>query len=343
MSLLDFPAEVKIQFIRKCSVANRITLSTAHPRVLPLCFDRTLNPKTVGTITLAQLHEVYKHAKTKEEKIQCFLPRILNRLSINNFSEIVDMAMNSECKEFFLVNHKLFLQTLKGKIVLDGEKRHFSKEFFDKFLSLLDKVEGNVLLIFMNIISYESMNLKRFKRVMMKKFTLREKVYYIDVDKTYAKRQIYHIDEVGTPVYESIISLRNYFTFFYESYVVYYNGDINFTCDPVEDMLCRFTDVHVEKENKMVHTHAVIQMLNGKSLEKVRQKIVNVSKEIARLQLADISWGSCDDCNVWHKLPIKRINPDKNTPRIPERFGGWYRLPRPVKLRCHCEYNMYNL
>ena len=174
MSLLNFPPEVTLQFLQKMNFIKRYNLSIADSRLAPLCFDRTLDRKSMKTITLNDLHQWYKQSSTEEERELCFEANILDRLRISNFNEVVHLHMDSDKNKTFADNPKI-LQSLKAKIVLDGENEDLCREFWEMFLCLLDKVEGDFVLVFMNIKSFENMNIELYKEIIFRKRERRDK------------------------------------------------------------------------------------------------------------------------------------------------------------------------
>ena len=145
MSLMKFPHKITLQFLQKIAFYDCINVCMTHPRLSRLCFDRLLDRKSTATISLKELHQLYQQSRTEKEMDQCFNPKILDRLRTNNFNELVHMNMDPENDKFF-ANHKI-LHSFRGKIVLESENEQFSKEFYWKFLDLIERIEGNSDLI----------------------------------------------------------------------------------------------------------------------------------------------------------------------------------------------------
>ena len=120
MSLLNFPSEVSLQLIQKMNLVDRINVSMTHTRLSPLCFDRSLQRKSTGTLTLNELRQLYEQSKTENEKDQCFKSNVLDNVLIKNFNEVVRLYMDQK-NEKFVANGKI-LHHLDGKFVLEGEK-----------------------------------------------------------------------------------------------------------------------------------------------------------------------------------------------------------------------------
>ena len=155
MSLLNFPPEVTLQIMLKLNLFNRINLSMTHSSIMPLCFDKSLDRKSMGTITVNELRQLYQQSRTEKERDQCFNPNILDRIQTENFNEVVHLHMDPMNDHFF-TNHKI-LHSFKGKIVLDGETEQLREDFRQKFLSLIDKIEEeNIFLVFVDVVSLKS-------------------------------------------------------------------------------------------------------------------------------------------------------------------------------------------
>ena len=161
MSLLNFPPEVTLQIMEKLSLFNRTNLSMTHPRIMPLCFDRLLDRKSKKTITVNELRQLHQQSKTDKERDQCFNPNILDRIRMKNFNEVVHLYMDPKNDKFF--SNQQILNSFQGKIVLESEKKQFSRNFCKKFLGLIDRVEGNVYLVLVDM--------KRFRRQIADKCT----------------------------------------------------------------------------------------------------------------------------------------------------------------------------
>ena len=128
---------------------NRTKLSMDIPRLAPLCFDRSIEIFSTESITLDELKQMYKRSVLETKK---YSYTYLRKLQIKNFNELVHLHMNPENEQFISdISTKKLLQCLKGKIILDGKNENCSTLFFQKFLDLLAQVEGNILLVFVNI------------------------------------------------------------------------------------------------------------------------------------------------------------------------------------------------
>ena len=169
MSLLNFPPEITLQFIRKINLIKRHQLALTHSSLVPLCFDRTLDRKPRGTIALNELHKWFVHSRTEEEREICFSANVFNRLCVNNFKEVVHLFMDPNRNEIFVNNPKI-LQFFKGIIVLEGEGEDFCAEFYRIFLLLLARVKGKLLVAFVNIQSFENLNLEHYMELISSKW-----------------------------------------------------------------------------------------------------------------------------------------------------------------------------
>ena len=149
MSLLNFPPEITFQIVQKLNLFNRINLSRVHARIMPLCFDRLLDRKSKRTITINELQLLHQQSRTENEREQCFNPSVLDRIRAKNFNEVVHMHMKPENNQFF-ANQKI-LHSFKGNIVIASENEKFSEDFYEKLLFFIDRVEGDILLVFENV------------------------------------------------------------------------------------------------------------------------------------------------------------------------------------------------
>ena len=175
MSLLNFPLEVSLQLIQKMNIVDRINLSMTHTRLSAVCFDRLLQRNSTKTLTLNELCQLYEQSRTENEKDQCFKSNILDRLLINNFNEVVRLYMDPKYDQ--LVTNGKILHSLGGKFILKGEKEKFSPTFVKQFLWLLEKAEGTLLLVFIDVEELETMNTKHCARILSRKLKRGQKIY----------------------------------------------------------------------------------------------------------------------------------------------------------------------
>ena len=181
----------------------------AEPSLASLCFDQTIDRKPRGTITLNQLHQWFLHSKTEEEREICFKAVVFDRLCINNFKEVVHLFMDPNRNEIFANNPKI-LQSLKGKIVLDGENEDFCAEFFRIFLLLLARLQGDLLIVFVNVKSYENLDQMGYCEVIARKRDCGEKNFLItyncgnDVQIRLGEHQPFSYTYLGREEYHAI-------------------------------------------------------------------------------------------------------------------------------------------
>ena len=269
MSLLDFPPEVTLQFLRKMNSFDRINLSIAHPSLSPLCFDKSLFRKSKGTITIHELHRLYQQSCTEEERRLCFSPHILDRLRIKNFNEVVHLYNGPDSDRF--VSELKVLQLLKGKIVLEGENEPFSMNFLEKFIYLLDSVEGNLLLVFIDVISIRKMNAKIFADIISRKWERGEKVYFIDVG-----------TKIGNShAWEIMPFMNNTLTLSFESHLYKSHSNHGKT---------RIQYLNLEKMNSVENTKVLVDMIDEDNLIEVKQHLVKVLPVLETAQLQ----GACN-------------------------------------------------
>ena len=184
MSILNFPLEVALQILQKHDLFNRINLCMAHSRFFPLCFDKLLDRKFKRTITINELQQLHHQSRTKKESEQCFNPSILDRIRAKNFNEIVHMHMKPENDQFFA--NQNILHYFRGNIILEGENEQFSEDFYQKFLFLIDRVEENLSLMFLNIKGGSSGNIfgPKLKEMLSKKLNSGKEVFFITICKS---------------------------------------------------------------------------------------------------------------------------------------------------------------
>ena len=123
-----------------------------RPRLSPLCFDRLFDHikivyQNTVAITLAINGNHIKgnqQSNTEKGRDQCFDQKIVDRFRTNYFNELVHMNMDLEINKFF-AHHKI-LHSSEEKIVLESENEHFTEDFYQQFLSLIERIEGNLLL-----------------------------------------------------------------------------------------------------------------------------------------------------------------------------------------------------
>ena len=272
MSLLNFPSEVTIQLFQKMTIHERINLCMTHPRLWPLCFDRLLDRKSTATISLKELRQLYHQSRTEKERDQCFNPKILDRLRINNFNEVVHMNMYPENHQFF-DNHKI-LQSFKGKIVLEGENEQFSEDFFQKFLSLIDRIEGNLLLTFVDVKLFQNDYGKRCAQTLSKKLERGERVFLMDLTETICL----------TPTLEEIFNYMKDKLVFLVS-------------DSFESM--QFKELWLSKTNSGANIETMIAMINEDRFVAEKEYLVNV---LPLVKAAELPGGGrdivCEECHA---------------------------------------------
>ena len=268
MSLLNFPPEVALQFIKKMKLIDRINLSMAHTSLLPLCFDKLF------PISLNELRQLYEQSRTEKERDLCFKSNVLDKVLIKNFNEVVHMHMDPKNKEF-LKNGKIF-DSLEGKFVLEGEKEKFSTKFLHKFLCLLDRAKGTILLAFIDVELFGMKYAEYCSRIIMRKLES-QKVYCIEFCKT---------DQSDYSCTQQIRDfMLNGFTILYTSYQLTDTSRIHYTTP--------------RKRNSVANTKEVIAMINEDSLIKVKQHLGTV---LALLEAAELpGYGriiTCGNCSA---------------------------------------------
>ena len=251
---------------------ERINVCRTHPKFSPLCFDKLWDRKSTATISLEELRQLYQQSRTEEERDRCFDPKILNRLRMKNFNEIVLMNMDPENNQFF-ANHKI-LHSFKGRIVLEGENKKFSENFYQHFLSLIDKIEGNLLLTFADLRAFKNNYAEQCAQILSKKLERGEKVFCVD----------FSLQPQHTHGFEIKQCMNNDFTIYYRSYL--FEGNRN-------------NFLTLQKKNSVANTETLIGMINKDRFIGEKQHLVRV---LPLLKAAALPGGGrnieCDNCGA---------------------------------------------
>ena len=285
MSLMDFPPEVKVQFIRKMNLFDRVNLSMADTRLSPLCFDKLLKRNSTETLTLNELHQLYEQSMTENEKDQCFKSNVLDRLLIKNFNEVVHLYMDPK-NEHFVANGKI-MHYLNGNFVLERET--FSGTFVKQFCGLLEKAEGTILLAFVDVRNLDvcsrksEQRAKRCAKILSRKLERGQKVYFIAFYKTI---------RFGNSCAMQILDFMHspfQFTITHRSFQLY--------------ATVRDHRVSIDERNSVGNIKELIDMINGDSLTEVKQ---HLEKVLALVEAAALSVGerdiTCPNCRGASKV-----------------------------------------
>ena len=255
-----------------------------HPRISRLCFDRLLDRNSTAIISLSELRQLYQQSRTEKEKDQCFDPYILDRLRTNDFNEVVNMYMDPE-NDKFDTNYKI-LHSLKGPIVLKGENGTFS-DYFDKhFLNLIDRIEGNLLLVFVDVRAFGRRDAEQCAQVLSKKLERGQKVFCIDFFTL-------------IPGYAYTINQMHSHQCMKDSFTIYYK----FTPCILYGLSTGYThDLKIQNKNGLVNTtKTFISMINGDRFARAKQHLVRVLKIV---KATELSGGGerimCENCFARH-------------------------------------------
>jgi len=282
MSLLNFPSEVTLQVMKKLNLFNRINLSMAHTSLLTLCFDESLDRKSTKTLLLDELRQLHQQSRTEEERYLCFSPDILDRLRIKNFNEVVRLYMNREHEKF--VSNDKILHSLNGKVVLEGENEPFGDEFVHQFSNLIDRIEGDLLLAFVDVESLGNWNAKDCAEIISQKMRRGQKVYCVDFCKSIQWRLSYARDIKR--------NTEELFTVGYDSHLcggsVYMRGgtvrrhwlEFNDKTNSASNINALIDETN-DKTNNVSNINALIDMINEDSL------ILEVKQYLERLLLLE--------------------------------------------------------
>ena len=288
MSLLNFPAEITLQIVHKISLLDRINLSRVHSRMLPLCSDRLLDRNSTKTISLNELHQLYKEARTEKERDACSHPKILDRLRIKNVNEVVYLCMDPK-NEQFIAKHNI-LQSLKGKIILKGESEKFSDIFFQTFLDLINRLDGNLFIAFLdvNFESFENMDLTDIGIIMSNKLELGDEVYVVN----YYKNIQVSNDDI---VWDILLAMDDYFTIYYDS--GWHKCEL------------RNHYIHLDIETSVENTKTLISMMDNDIFLELKQHLVKQILPILEERTATWQQGTtlCGSCDAETDLNSTRI------------------------------------
>ena len=298
MSLLNFPPEVTLQFIQKMNLFDRINLSLADTRLAPLCFDRSLNRNSTDTITLDELRQLYEQSSTENERDQLFKSNVLDKLLIKNFNVVVRLYMDPTDKQ--LVANGKILNSLKGKFVLEGEREKFSTTFIEKFLCLLERAEGTLLLV---IVHVERLGIKyagRCAQILSNKLEHGQKVYFVDFCKTLSNAEKLYT-YANTFVQQIINCMKNF-----ARLTIYYRSVPLLISFREGRRRCNF--LSIDKRNSVNSTKELIAMINADSLPEAKQ---HLEKVLALVEVAALPGGGrrieCRDCYTMQHSNDERL------------------------------------
>ena len=103
-----------------------------------------------------------------------------------------------------LITNENILYSLEGQFVL-GEKKNFTVKFVEQFLCLLERAEGNLLLLFVDVEPLGVNNAKECAQILSNKLKRGQKVHCMDFCRTINRRN-------SCPM-QIYICIENYFKF----------------------------------------------------------------------------------------------------------------------------------
>ena len=282
MSLLKFPSEITFQILLKLNLHDRINVCRTHSRLSPLCFDRLLELKSKATISLKELQQLYQQSVTEKERDQCFNPKTLDRLRTNNFNELVHMNMDPRSSQFF-ANHKI-LHSFKGKIILESENEKFSEDFYQQFLSLIERTKGNLLLTLVDVKRYENDYAEQCAQTLSRKLKRGEKVFIMDATKTTSSYSDTHgYDTHGCEIYTNrTFSMQDGSVFFVTS-----NQNSHYK-----------TLLSGWKKNSGAITEKMIAMINGDRFVAEKKLLESVLPLVKAAELIEDDFFHCPNCDT---------------------------------------------
>ena len=235
------------------------------------------------TITLDELRQLYQRSRTEEEKEQCFNPYILDRLLIKNFNEIVQLYIDFGDER--LASNDKILHSLEGKVVVECTNEQFGHEFYYQFLYLINRIEGNLFIAFIDVESFGKNSTITFFETLSKKMERGEKVYFF----SYCKE----ID--------------------YEDSFLQKMRDIHFnlpwrTIDYASDIYVTSRTYYLnlqDPKNSVADTKELIGMMNEDRFAEEKQHLGNVLAilEATKLPSGERDAFSCNNCLAlknWH-------------------------------------------
>ena len=198
------------------------------------------------------------------------------------------MNMDPENKEYF-ANHKI-LHSFKGKIVLESENEQFSEDFHQQFLSLIDRIEGNLLLTFVDVKHYENNFSKRCAQILSRKLRRGEKVFLMGISKTFIG-DAYEILR-NLFIYDTNNKLMNLFAL---------------STNP-RNSKQRHYSLWLPKTNSGADTETMIAMLDGDRFAEEKQCLVNVLPLVKAAELRDgVRNIEGNNCGAWENSCDYRI------------------------------------
>ena len=285
MNLLELDDYAILAIINKLNLVDRINLSRTHIRLSPLCFEGSWLRKSTETLTLNELRQLYEQSKTENEWDQCFKFNVFDRLMIKNFNEVVRLYMDPKYEQF--VANDRILHSLERNFVLEKEEEKFCYPFVDVFLSLLKRVEGTLLLAFVDVedleeeqTEYVCTDLYKFDEILSDKVDRGQNVYCVDYCKTisWGNSLAWYIN--------NNMDNSSKFTIYYES-----------SPHPLPHIL-RQHCLSINKRNSVANTKELIAMINADSLIEAKQclgkLLVLVEAEALRGGGREIRCGNCN-------------------------------------------------
>ena len=277
---------------------DRINLSLTHERLSPVYFDKYLKRKSTKTLTLNELRQLYDQSRTENERDQCFKFNVLDKLLIKNINEVVRLHLDPK-GEPFVTNDKI-MHFLNGKFFLKGEREKFSTTFIEKFLCLLERAEGSLLLV---IVHVERLGIKyagRCAQILSNKLEHGQKVYFVDFCKTLSNAEKLYT-YANTFVQQIINCMKNS-----ARLTIYYRSVPLLISFREGRRRCNF--LSIDKRNSVNSTKELIAMINADSLPEAKQ---HLEKVLALVEVAALPGGGrrikCRDCYAMQHSNDERL------------------------------------
>ena len=192
--------------------------------------------------------------------------------------------------EQFIAKHNI-LQSMKGKIILKGENGKFSDLFFQTFLDVINRLDGNLFIAFLNVNfeSCENLNVEHTGEILSNKMERGDKVFVID----YKEQRKKHEDEIA---YDILFAMDGWFSISYHSAITKRkskerNHFINFNFETsVED------------------TKILIDMMDNDIFLELKQYLVQI---LPKLEERTPTWQEgdaiCDKCDAATYFKMSRL------------------------------------
>ena len=182
------------------------------------------------------------------------------------------------------------MHSLKGKFIIEGENEKFGATFVKKFLYLLERAKGTLLLKFVDVEPLGETNAKLCAQILSRKLGRGQRVYCVEHLKTI------HWENSCA---DQLMNCRdNPFEF-----TIYYRSEL------LNDTV-RSYSIFIDTINSVANTKQFIDMINGDSLLEAKQHLKNVLAVVeAEAKLPGPKLNIvCGDCKAMQFWSYERIS-----------------------------------